>query len=326
MNGEFKCEAEVDTPEYFNLGQAYIGTLDNSNSFFTIESLCFETVDFHVEYSPAFDAMEEITVTVHPHKKRHWLCRDIFFLGGANVYHFETFFFEKEYKLTFKNLKTEDIADFKKSGVRVFQFCSNLWTMFRSLLKTVKLFLGGLGSNPNIPFFGSHVPSWMVEANLDFLKQNLGWTYERRETEYVEIDPKTIRSGDFLAIERFDGLDMIIEYGTGSHVGHSTMALWIEGELHIVESQDGWYWPKHGIQRNTFAQWIQWAKNCDFNVVWLRLTDEYANKFDEEKALKYFESVEGMPYGYHNFLFGWIDTPYSNYPPVLPAELLPIAF
>ena len=128
----------------------------------------------------------------------------------------------------------------------------------------------------------------MVEANLDFLNQYLGRTYEKRETNYVEIDPKLIRSGDFLAIERFDGLDMIIEYGSGSEVGHSTMALWIDGVLHIVESQDGWYWPKHGIQRNTYEQWIEWATNCDFNVVWLRLKDEYADKFDEKKAYEYF--------------------------------------
>ena len=236
QNGQATCEAEVDVPDYFNFGQAYIGSLTQSTTFFTIESLCFETVDFHVDYSPSYEQMEEITVTVHPKNKRSWLCKDIFFIGGANVWHFETFFWAKEYKLTYKNLKTEDVLDFKESGVRVFQFCSNLWTMFRSLLKTVKLFVGGLGTNPHIPFFGSHVPSWMVEANLEFLSENLGRSFEKRDTEVVNIDPKLIRSGDFLAIERFDGLDMIIEYGSGSEVGHSTMALWIDGVLHIVES------------------------------------------------------------------------------------------
>jgi hypothetical protein len=35
---------------------------------------------------------------------------------------------------------------------------------------------------------------------------------------------------------RLDGLDEIIMYGTGSHVGHSTMALRFDGELYIVES------------------------------------------------------------------------------------------
>ena len=56
-------------------------------------------------------------------------------------------------------------------GVRLFQFCSNYWTIFRSLIKTVELFLGGIGTKPYIPFFGSHVPSWMVEANVELLEE-----------------------------------------------------------------------------------------------------------------------------------------------------------
>lgn len=33
-----------------------------------------------------------------------------------------------------------------------------------------------------------------------------------------------------------------------------------------------------------------------------------------------------MPYGYHNFLFGWIDTPEENWPPLIPAKMVPIVF
>jgi hypothetical protein len=52
------------------------------------------------------------------------------------------------------------------------------------------------------------------------------------------------------------------------------VALWIDGVLHVIESQDGWYWPKHGIQRNTYKQWIEWARNAGFNVVVLPLSPE----------------------------------------------------
>jgi len=45
-----------------------------------------------------------------------------------------------------------------------------------------------------------------------------------------------IKSGDFFAVTRFDGLDQIIEWGAGTHAGHSVVALWIEGELYITES------------------------------------------------------------------------------------------
>lgn len=33
-----------------------------------------------------------------------------------------------------------------------------------------------------------------------------------------------------------------------------------------------------------------------------------------------------MPYGYHNFLYGWIDTPNDNWPRVLPKDFVPVAF
>lgn len=48
--------------------------------------------------------------------------------------------------------------------------------------------------------------------------------------------------------------------------------------------------------------------------------------FDEKAANDYFLSTEGYPYGFYNFLFGWIDTPYDNFPPLLDAHFVPIVF
>ena len=62
---------------------------------------------------------------------------------------------------------------------------------------------------------------------MEFLENSIGYTMEKRETYRVDLDESEIHSGDFLAITRLDGLDEIIMYGTGSHVGHSTMALWV---------------------------------------------------------------------------------------------------
>jgi len=97
-------------------------------------------------------------------------------------------------------------------------------------------------------------------------------------------------------------------YGSGTHAGHSTMALRFDGELYIVESQDAWYWPKKNIQRTKWSEWLQYAKNCDFHVAHLPLKPEIRAKFNEQKAIEFFQQTEGCPYGYHNFLFGWVDT------------------
>ena len=159
----------------------------------------------------------------------------------------------------------------------------------------------------------------------------------------INLDEKEIHSGDFIAITRFDGIDQIIQFGAGSHAGHSTVALWIEGEVYVVESQvksikllilyinyyslkDGWYWPKHGIQRNKYSQWVEWANNAGFNVAILPLSPENRAIFNETAAIEWFKTVEGLPYGYHNFLFGWIDTPDKSYPSLLDPDLLPVIF
>jgi hypothetical protein len=148
-----------------------------------------------------------------------------------------------------------------------------------------------------------------------------------REIKKVEYDPSLIQSGDFLAIMRLDGLDPIIMYGSGTHAGHSTVALRMEdNELYIIESQDGWYWPRNGIQRNKWSDWIQWAEDSSFHVVHMPLNAEARAKFNETAAREFFYETEGLPYGYHNFLFGWIDTAEHNWPPLLPVKLVPIVF
>lgn len=115
-------------------------------------------------------------------------------------------------------------------------------------------------------------------------------------------------------------------YGSGSHAGHSVLALRFDGELYIIESQDGWYWPNHGIQRNKWSDWKQWAKNADFHVSHMPLSPEARARFNETAAQEFFLKTEGLPYGYHNFLFGWIDTPLENWPPLLPPGFMPILF
>jgi len=125
---------------------------------------------------------------------------------------------------------------------------------------------------------------------------------------------------------RLDGLDPLIMYGTGSHSGHSVVALRVDGELFITESQDAWYWPTHRIQRTPFKKWIKHAIDCDFHVTWMPLSEEYRARFDEKKAIEWFNQVEGLPYGYHNFLYGFIDTPEDNWPMIVPKDVVPVVF
>jgi len=104
------------------------------------------------------------------------------------------------------------------------------------------------------------------------------------------------------------------------------MILKIDGEAYVVESQAAWYWPRINIQINPYKQWVQWARDADFMVTWLPLKPEYAAKFNTTAAYQSFLKFEGTPYGYHNFMFGWIDTPDHSFPEVLAPEFLAPAF
>jgi len=77
-------------------------------------------------------------------------------------------------------------------------------------------------------------------------------------------------------------------WGTGSHSGHTVMALRFDGEVYIVESQDAWYWPIKRIQRNKFSEWMKMAEDCDFHVVYMPLSDEKRAQFNETAAKEFF--------------------------------------
>lgn len=59
----------------------------------------------------------------------------------------------------------------------------------------------------------------------------------------------------------------------------------------------------------------------------LPLREEYRNKLNVDKANLWFENeAEGLPYGYHNFIFSWIDTTTKNFPFFTTPELVELVF
>ena len=53
------------------------------------------------------------------------------------------------------------------------------------VLYTALLFLGGFGTNPNIPVFGSKPTFWMEMANQAFIKRATGYEWQRREEKVI---------------------------------------------------------------------------------------------------------------------------------------------
>jgi hypothetical protein len=259
-------------------------------------------------------------------KKLHPGCSEAYVLGTGANFHVTAFTLKNHHTFTWSNLNEVEINNVLTWGIHIFRLCDEVKHWLPDLIKTVEVFVGGLGLNPKIPFFGSRTPQYQQELNIKFIEAGTGYRWKPRPDVFTNLSETEVKSGDFVAITRLDGVDQIIQYGAGSHAGHSAMLLEVDGELNVVESQDGWYWPKHGIQRNKWSIWKKWADNAGFNVAVLPLTAESRKKFDGEKAAKFFKEMEGYPYGYHNFLFGWIDLPEGNLPPLLDKNLIMVVF
>jgi hypothetical protein len=71
---------------------------------------------------------------------------------------------------------------------------------------------------------------------------------------------------------------------------------------------------------------LRYAEEASFNVVHMPLSKEARARFNQTAAENWFKKLEGLPYGYHNGVAMFVDTPERNWPPLIPGELVHIAF
>jgi len=191
----------------------------------------------------------------------------------------------------------------------VFRFLNDFGTTLADLYDTIMLFLPALS--------GPSIPETCAAANLQFLSEYCSVNMENRTTTVVSVDESLIGSGDLFGVIRLDGLDPMLAWAMGgSHTGHTTVAMRAEdGSLHVCESttKDA-YWPTNGIQCTPYATWIKQAINCDYNVVWVPLSQQSKNAFNNTAAWEFIEANRGLNYGFGNLLWGWIDSENDNYP------------
>jgi hypothetical protein len=318
------CEDDGES-QVFKVFPKFITTLTPETSTFQYSAICFQDNQVSLDIVDS----KTVKVTIVAKSPKNLLCTDSYFFSTLMNFHIEAIATSGTHTITLKVSPTE-LAQIQTAGIHFFRVCDKTTNFLPDLLKTIWLFLGGLGLNPHIPFIGSKPTKFQTEQNIKFIYEGTGYQWQERpkaaQKTVVELDESLFNSGDFLAITRFDGLDQIIEYGTGSHVGHCTMILKLDGEAYVVESQSAWYWPRKDIQINPYKQWIKWANDAGFHVTWLPLKKEYAEKYNTTAAYEWFKTIEGTPYGYHNFIFGWIDTPDHSFPPTLDPQFVGPAF
>ena len=320
-----KCKSRDHSKEsdFYWFAPAVKALLKEEGHSLTFSNDCFQTNIVTLEKLTGNQAV----VRLDSQNANGYFCKDSYFLSTTRIQQLQFVFMKGTKRIVFKNLTPGDVADIRVNGLKLFGFCQGFFTSLKSLFKTLELYLGGFGSNKDswFPFMRPKVPEYMDKANADFITRYCNFPQISRGKwgkKVIQLDESEIHSGDFIIISRFDGVDPLIMVGSGSRVGHTAVALRIDGELYVVESQAGWYWPKFGIQRNKWSDWIKWAENADYEVAILPLKEEYRAKFDEKKAYEWFLSVEGLNYGFHNFVFSWLDTEKDNWPAWIDPEAL----
>lgn len=217
----------------------FVGRLKPTNTKVNFaDGTCFRSLTF--EYSQTGDDQNpgDVTITINASKPSSLLCKDWFLIATQELRHVETIKSKGTHTVTFTNISPDAAADIRQNGVRVYMFCDGYVDTFLSVLNTIEIFVGGLGTDPNAKIINSHVPEYMEKGNIEFLQDTMNMQFEERSIKNYTYDPSNIQAGDFFSITRLDGIDPLIMYGSGSHAGHSVMAMRFEGddELYMVES------------------------------------------------------------------------------------------
>ncbi|KJE95080.1 hypothetical protein CAOG_05572 [Capsaspora owczarzaki ATCC 30864] len=288
----------------------YINSL-NMNQTITFAGGCFAVNTLSMVYDQTAGSA---TMTLTSSKPLNTFCEDYYFFATVTSWHGQIVKAAGVQVIEWEKFSPAELEDIGRNGFRVFRFLQNEVETLVDIYETLQLFLGALGLNTG-GNSSTHVPTQTAENNLKFLHDYANLTMVPRTTIEVPLDPSEIESGDFIGIVRLDGLDPTIMWGSGSALGHTTVALWIDGELNICESQSkSNYWPVNLVQCNPYADWIKYATAADYNVIHLPLSPEKRAQFNETAAIAFVKSVVGNLYGFQNMLFTWLDTPDQNMP------------
>lgn len=170
-----------------------VGSLSPAQSSVTYTNgLCFESITFTYTQTGNDKDIGDVILTVDTEKPKSLFCKDWFLFGNAELQHVETFFFSGKHQVTLKNLNENAKVTIQNKGIQVYMFCEGYVDTFLSVFNTVLAFVGGLGTNPDIPFFGSHVPEYMEKANIKFLNHTMGYNMEARTIQEYDYDENLI--------------------------------------------------------------------------------------------------------------------------------------
>ncbi|KAL8237716.1 hypothetical protein R6Q59_018797 [Mikania micrantha] len=246
-----------------------------------------------------------------------WTCMDIYLFATPYRVTWDYYFLSREHTLEFDEWSGKAEYEYvKRKGVAIFLMEAGMIGTLEALWEVFPLFTN---------------TGWGESSNLAFLKKHMGANFEARPEPWVtNITQDDIHSGDFLAISkirgRWGGFETLEKWVSGAYAGHSAVCLRDpQGKLWVGESG---HEDEEGQDVIALLPWDEWwdfeltKDDANPHIALLPLHPDLRSRFNETAAWEYAQSMVGLPYGYHNLIFSWIDTVSDNYPPPLDANLV----
>jgi hypothetical protein len=149
------------------------------------------------------------------------LCSDDYVLASRDKTFIASELTKGTHKVQLKGLNSSEVDSAMRHGVRVMRLpCGDVGTLI-SALRTVELFVGTQRS--------------VEAANIKFVREKLGFPFADGDFNQ-HVDERMVKSGDYFAIAKLNGLNPVIMFGTGGRTGHSAVAMRNGSELYVLES------------------------------------------------------------------------------------------
>lgn len=167
--------------EFFKFGAVDVGYIGNKSSHEVIildrrPDDCFEKVLVNFT-NLKNNNINTIEVEVIASGRRTELCTETYVFATAARFHVHNFILRNRHKFTWKNMNENEYNNVITWGIHIFRLCDTIAHWAPDLIKTVEAFVGGIGTNPKIPFFGSKPPMYQQRINVDFIEAgtNFRW-------------------------------------------------------------------------------------------------------------------------------------------------------
>jgi hypothetical protein len=234
-----------------------------------------------------------VSASALPASDANAACEEVVMLATMDGVHFVVANATGDYTLPWQGAFLFEYRSWiERNGFRVFLWPCEPEECLEEIYATADMFVPALVHGPG-------VPDETAQRNLAFLRDRAYYDMPARSVHRIDLNETQINSGDFIGVIRLDGLDPMLAWAMGSHTGHTTIALWIDGELYVCESTtNSAYWPTNGIQMTPFKTWMDQAFAADYNAVHLPLSAAARAKFNTTAAVEwFFSTAKGLPYG-----------------------------